>query len=403
MHFGREYIIPKPFDPRVLLWEAPAVAEAAVKSGVARRPFENVEAYRESLQRLLGRSREVMRVVIHRAQKSPRRIVFPEGAETQVLRASQILQDQHIARPILLGDPAVVQGRIRELGLDLGDIEVVNPATSPHHDVCAQTLYELRARRGLSTYRAALLARDPLYYGLWLVRSGQADGLVCGVHRSYPEVIRPTLQLMPLRPGVRRASGMYAMILQDRVLFFADATVNIDPTAEDLAEIARLSSEAARDLFHVTPRVAMLSFSNFGEVQHPACIKVRQAVEILRREVPDLLVDGEMMADTALVPEIATESFPTSRLAGDANVLVFPDLQSGNIAYKLTHLLAGADLVGPIILGLEHPVNAVNHYSTVDEIVNMTAVTVAAAEEPGSVPPRRGEAPPVLEKARGRH
>ena len=380
IHFGREYIIPKPFDPRVLLWEAPAVAQAAIKSGVARKPFADVDAYRESLERLLGRSREVMRVVIQQARSHPHRVVFPEGVEAPVLRACQILVDQHLARPILLGDPVAIRGRIRELDLELDDIDIVDPVTSGQLEECARGLYELRARRGLSVQRAARQARDPLYYGLWLLRTGQAEGLVCGVHRSYPQVVRPTLEIVPLRPGVKRAAGMYAMILQERVLFFADATINIDPDPQTLAEIARLSAEAARELFHVEPRVAMLSFSNFGEVKHPACAKVRQAVEILRSTDPGLVVDGEMMADTALVPEIVATAFPHCRIAGDANVLVFPDLQSGNIAYKLTHHLANADLVGPILLGLERPVNAVNHYSTVDEIVHIAAVTVAMAE-----------------------
>ncbi len=361
LHFGREYMIPKPFDPRVLLWEAPAVAAAAMKSGVARHPIADMDAYRESLERLLGRSREVMRVVIQAARANPRRIVVPEGSEPQVLRACQILVDQNIARPILMGDPTQVRTRIRDLDLDLDDVDIVDAATSPQGEACARKLYELRSRKGVSTFDAAKLARDPLYHGLWLVRSGEADGLVCGVHRSYPEVIRPTLQVIALRPGVKRAAGMYAMILQERVIFFADATVNIDPDAETLAEIARLSAEAARDLFHVTPRVAMLSFSNFGNVDHPSCRKVRRAVEIVRDTDPGLVVDGEMMADTALVSEIVSTAFPHSRIAGDANVLVFPDLQSGNIAYKLTHHLAQADLVGPILLGLEQPVNAVNH------------------------------------------
>jgi len=400
LRFGREYIIPKPFDPRVLLWEAPAVAEAAMKSGVARRPIADMDAYRESLERLLGRSREVMRVVIQAARANPRRIVFPEGGESTVLRACQILVDQKIARPILMGDPLQVRTRIRELDLDLDDVDIVDAASSKDVEACAHTLFELRARKGVSTFEAAKLARDPLYHGLWLVRTGQADGLVCGVHRSYPEVIRPTLQVISLRPGVKRAAGMYAMILQERVLFFADATINIDPDAETLAEIARLSAEAARDLFQVTPKVAMLSFSNFGGVDHPSCRKVRKAVEILRETDPSLVVDGEMMADTALVSEIVSTAFPQSRIAGDANVLVFPDLQSGNIAYKLTHHLANADLVGPILLGLEQPVNAVNHYSTVDEIVHMTAVTVAMAEP--SAPPVTPAGRPLVGSPSGR-
>jgi malate dehydrogenase (oxaloacetate-decarboxylating)(NADP+) len=401
LHFGRDYIIPKPFDPRVLLWEAPAVAEAAMQSGVARRPFESRDAYLEQLENLLGRSHEVMRVVIHRARKHPNRVVFPEGTEPLVLRACQVLVDERLAQPILLGDAVAIRGRIRDLDLELGDIEIVDPANSESSVACAKALYQLRARRGLSTFRAERLARDPLWFGLWMVRTGLADGLVCGVHRSYPEVIRPTLQLMPLRPGVRRAAGMYAMILPERVLFFADATVNIDPDAETLAEIAMLAADAAHDLFHVTPRIAMLSFSNFGEIHHPACEKVRRAMELVRRVRPDLQVDGEMMADTALVPEIVSSAFPESRIAGDANVLIFPDLQSGNIAYKLTQRLAGADLVGPILLGLEHPVNALNHYSTVEEIVNLTAITVAAAEKPAAAVPDRGPKEVLESSSRG--
>ena len=375
--FGRDYIIPKPFDPRVLTWEAPAVAKAAVQTGVAARPIEDWDEYVAVLERrILGKSREVMRVVRQKAIKSePRRIVFPEGDEEKVLRACQQILDDKIATPVLLGDGDAIRAQAQRLGLDLGGIQLVDPRGHAKREDYEKKLYEIRKRAGVTPFEAKRLMGDPLHFGVMMVCAGDADGLVCGLNRSYPDTIRPALQIILLKEGVTRVAGMYCMVLRDKVLFFADATVNIDPTAEQLAEIAIMASIITKEDFGIDPRVAMLSFSNFGSVHHAFSEKVRRATEIVRAVRPDLVVDGEMAADTALVPELSATTFPHSAIQGDANVLIFPDLQSGNVAYKLVQHLAGAEVIGPILMGLNRPVNVLNHYSSVSEIVNITAIT----------------------------
>ncbi len=381
LRFGRDYIIPKPFDPRVLLWEAPAVAKAAMESGVAREPIKDLDAYVERLERILGKSREVMRVVINKAKRAPRRIVFPEALEQKVLRACQDIRDQGIAEPILVGDEDAVREKIRSLELDLDDIEIANPATSGRREHFAKRFFELRCRKGATASQASQLMFDPLHFGLMMVVERDAEGLVCGVNKaSYPETIRPALQIIGLREGQKRVAGMYMMVLKEKVLFFADATVNIEPTADDLAEIALLAADAVRRYFDQEPRVAMLSFSNFGSSNHPLAAKVKTAVDIVKAAEPALVVDGEMQADTALLPEIVEKQFPHSSFKGDANILIFPDLQSGNVAYKLVQRLAKAEIVGPIIMGLKQPVSVLNHYSSVQEIVNIAALTSVAAD-----------------------
>ncbi|MBI1850871.1 MAG: NADP-dependent malic enzyme [Planctomycetes bacterium] len=401
LHFGREYIIPKPFDPRVLLWEAPAVAKAAMKSGVAREPIDDMDAYVERLERILGKSREVMRVVINKAKRFPARVVFPEALEPKVLRACQDIRDQGIAEPVLVGDDQAIRNRIDELHLDLEGVEIQNPATAAKRAEYARKHFDLRCRKGATPAESALLANDPLHFGLMLLREGDVDGLVCGVNKaSYPETIRPALQIIGLRDGQKRVAGMYLMVLKDKVLFFADATVNIEPTADDLAEIALLAADAVRRYFDQEPRVAMLSFSNFGSSRHPFAAKVAAAVEKLKAADPTLVVDGEMQADTALVPEIVAKAFPHSAIKGDANILIFPDLQSGNVAYKLVQLLGRAEIVGPIIMGLRKPVSVLNHHSSVQEIVNITALTAVAAGRTVPLPPRRVPAPVTARAAK---
>jgi malate dehydrogenase (oxaloacetate-decarboxylating)(NADP+) len=379
--FGPEYIIPKPFDARVLTWEAPAVARAAVETGVAREPIADWDEYVAALERrILGKSHQVMRGLMQKAKRSAkRRIVFPEGEEEKVLRACQIIFDEGIATPILLGDSAVIHAAAALLGLDLEGIQVVDMHDASEKTEYAEELYRLRQRSGVTPLRARRLLADPAYFGMMMVRAGEADGLVCGLNRSYPETIRPALEIIGLREGVSRASGVYCMVLKERVLFFADTTVNIEPTAEELAEIARMCAAVARNHFDVEPRVAMLSFGNFGSVKHPFTEKVKRAVALARAQQPDLVIEGEMQADTALVPEICDTAFPHSAVRGDANVLIFPDLQSGNIAYKLIQRLAGADVIGPILMGLAKPVNVLNHYSSVSEIANMAAITAVMA------------------------
>ncbi|MDP7035779.1 MAG: NADP-dependent malic enzyme [Planctomycetota bacterium] len=378
IRFGREYLIPKPFDPRVLLWEAPAVARAAMESGVARTQID-LDKYVEQLERFLGRTRTVMRAVENRARKEQKRIIFPEGCEEKVIQAAQVLVGSKIACPILVGSSQEISQTAERTGVSLEGIQIVDPATSASREQWSEEYYRLRSRRGISPHRSQLLMNDPLYFGLMMLHMDEGDGLVCGINRSYPETVSPGLQIIGLQNGVQRAAGMYMVVLSNKVLFFADATINIDPTAKELAEISVLSARTAQNFFHIEPRVALLSFSNFGNVRHPLTEKVSRAVQIARDLAPDLIIDGEMQGDTALVPALAENAFPHSQIAGDANILIFPDLQSGNIAYKLVQHLAGAEIVGPIILGMAKPVNAINHYSSVGEIVNISSITAVQA------------------------
>jgi malate dehydrogenase (oxaloacetate-decarboxylating)(NADP+) len=378
--FGPEYIIPKPFDPRVLLWEAPAVARAAMQSGVARIPISDFEAYRDSLEARLGKSREVMRVFIHRAQRAPKRIVFPEGEEEKILRASQIILDEKIAQPILLGSRTLIRERIHTLGLDLEGVEVINPSKSPKLDEYVTQLYELRKRKGLTHNDAERLAKTNNVYGMMMVHLGDADGLVSGITQHFPETIRPALQIIKSQPGIRTIAGVYMMIFKNQTYFIADPTINIDPSPEELADIALLSAQTARH-YDVEPRVAMLSFSNFGSTKHPLAEKVQRAVEIVRAKAPGLPVEGEMQADIAVVPELLNRLYPFNALKDGANVLVFPDLTSANVAYKLLARLGSAVAIGPLLTGMNKPVYLLQISSDVTDIVNMTALAVMEAQE----------------------
>jgi malate dehydrogenase (oxaloacetate-decarboxylating)(NADP+) len=395
LQFGREYLIPKPFDPRVLLWEAPAVARAAMESGVARRPIRDLDAYRESLERILGRSREVMQLIVHKAQAHPAtRLVFPEGEHDTILRAARAIVDQRIARPVLLGRPDVVAERARQLGLELRDYEVLDIATSPRLGAYADTLYRLRQRKGMTPAMAAASVLDPTIFGLMMVREGDAQGFVGGLFKAYPETIRPAIQIIGLRDGVSRVSALQILVLKDRLVFCADTMVNIEPTAEELAEIAVLAADTAR-FFDLEPRVAMLSFSSFGSVRHPLAEKVARAVALVQRMRPEIIVDGEMHLDTAVVEEIVRENYPHSRIRGDANVLIFPSLEAGNIGYKLVHRLGRAEAIGPVLMGMKKPVTVLQHGTTVADIVNLAAITAVAAEMYAVGPAAPAPPPPV--------
>ena len=373
LDFGPTYIIPKPFDPRVLETVASAVAQAAMESGVAQKQLD-LEEYRASLARRLGKAQEVFRVLIHKAQQAPKRIVFPEGEEEKILRAAQMLCDEKIAHPILLGDPA----RIHAAGNgNAGD--VVDPAGSPQFESYVEELYQLRRHKGITRDDARHMLLNPIAFGAMMVRRGDADGMVAGITHHYPETIRPALQIVNLRPGVRRVSGLYMLLINRQVYFFADATVNIEPTAEDLAEITLLAAERARG-FDLEPRVALLSFSNFGSARHPLSDKVRRAVELVQQRAPDLLVDGEMQADTALNPELMAQFYDFSRLKTEANVLIFPCLEAANIAYKLLMRLAGAEAIGPILMGLSRPVAVLQKGFDVEDVVRMAAIAVLDAQ-----------------------
>ena len=383
LEFGRDYIIPKPFDSRVLVWEAAAVAEAAMRTGVAQAPVD-INEYREQLERRLGKAHEVMRVMIHKAQREPKRVVFPEGSEPKILRASQILIDEKIARPVLLGDQAKIRDVMADLHLHLNGVQIVDPAKHERLSAYAEELYSIRQRKGITRREAEQLIVDRNYFGAMMVRLGDADALVGGLTQHYPDTIRPALQVIEVRHGMRRVSGVYVMITPKRDIYFlADATVNIEPTAEDLAEIAVNTAEMARR-FDVEPRAAMLSFSNFGSSRHPLAEKVRKAVELVRLREPALMVDGEMQADTAVVPEILEEVFPFSTLKGGANVLIFPNLEAGNIAYKLLGRIAGVELIGPILMGMSRPVHVLQRGAEVNDIVNIAAVAVVDAQDAGA-------------------
>ncbi|MGH9318584.1 MAG: NADP-dependent malic enzyme [Vicinamibacteria bacterium] len=377
MRFGPNYIIPSPFDPRVLTWEAPAVARAAMATGVARIQID-LDSYPDRLEARLGRGREVMRPVILRAKQDEKRIVFPEGEEVKILRAAQQLVDEKIAKPILLGRPEVIEARVRELGLDLDGVEVIDPAKSDKLESYAEELYGLRNRRGVTRKEAMVLLRNPNMFGSMMVNRGDSDAMVAGIAQHYPDTIRPALQVIRVKTDARVA-GVYMMVFQNDIKFFADTTVTIEPTPEDLAKIAIEAAEVARR-FNVEPRVAMLSFSNFGSTKHPLVDKVRRAVELLRERAPDLVVDGEMQADTAVVREILEGTYPFSRLKEAANVLIFPSLEAGNIAYKLIQRLGDAKAVGPILVGLRKPVHVLQRGAEVDEIVDMAAIAAVESQ-----------------------
>jgi malate dehydrogenase (oxaloacetate-decarboxylating)(NADP+) len=378
--FGRDYIIPKPFDPRVLVWEASAVAKAAMDSGVALEPVD-LDEYREQLEKRLGKAHEVMRIVIHKARAKTKRVVFPEGDNDKVLRAAHIMREEKIARPILLGNEIAIRSRAAELGIMLNGTEIVDPKTSAWRDVYAQEYFWLRQRRGITLTEAGKLVDNRNIFASLMVRMGEADALVSGVTQHYPDTIRPALQIIKVQEGIHKVSGLYVLVTQKGdLLFLADCSVNVEPDAEDLAEIALCAAAAARR-FDVVPRVAMLSFSNFGSTNHPQCEKVRHATELVKQRDPSLMIDGEMMADTAVVPSILEEDYPFSTLKGGANVLIFPDLNSANIAYKLMVRVGGAEAIGPILMGLNKPAYVLFRGAEVEDIVNITALAVVDAEE----------------------
>jgi len=381
LQFGPEYIIPKPFDPRVLIWEAAAVAEAAMRTGVAQVQID-LAAYRDELARRLARTYGVMQNLRHRAQAAPKRIVFSEGEHAKVLRASHQIIEERIAYPILLGRPAAIAHRLEELGFEEMDATVIDPAQSSRFEAYVQEFYRLRRRGGVTLSGAREQMLNPNYFGAMMVHMGDADGFVAGVSQNYPETIRPALQIIRTRPDVHRVAAVFVIITKKDVYFFADTHVNINPTAEDLAEIALLAAEVASE-FDIEPRVAMLSFSNFGSTGHPLAEKMRRATELVLERSPDLMVDGEMMADTALTPEILEEEYPFSQLKGGATVLIFPDLGAANIAYKMMMRIGGAESLGPILVGLSKSVHVLQRGATVEEIVNMAAIAVVDAQKHG--------------------
>jgi malate dehydrogenase (oxaloacetate-decarboxylating)(NADP+) len=375
LRFGPDYIIPKPFDPRVLLWEAPAVAGAAMETGVARIEID-LDSYREELALRQGKGARVRQLILNKARQAPKRVVFGEGEEDKIIRAAAQVIDEGIGEPILLGRPEVIQERIEHLGLS-AEFKIIDPEKSALGEELAEAYFNKRERKGITHAHASRRVRNPNVFGPMMVANGHADAFVAGLTYDYPEVIRPALEIFHTRAGTSRAAGLYLIIVENKVYIFTDATVNINPTAEDLAEIACLAADFAKQI-ELEPRVAMLSFSNFGSARHPLSDKVRKAVELVRQKRPDLMVDGEMQADTAVVDDIMEQRYPFSQVR-DANVLVFPSLEAANVAYKLVTRLGKAQAIGPILLGIDGPVHVLQTGDDVADIVRMAAVAVMDA------------------------
>ncbi|MBI5950721.1 MAG: NADP-dependent malic enzyme [Chloroflexi bacterium] len=377
LKFGRDYIIPKPLDPRVLLWESPAVAEMAMKTGVARKTVD-LDEYREQLAYRQGKGERIRYFFQNQARSSggTKRVVFAEGEEQKIIRAANQIQEDGIATPVLIGRKSVIEERIKGLGIEYQP-EIVDPATFSRMDAYEKAYYELRQRKGTTMQDAAKKVNDPNVLGSMMVKVGDADAFISGLTFDYPDVIRPSLQIHHTSPSASLVAGVYIMIFEEKVFLFTDATVNIEPTTEDLAEIAILAADYAKKL-EIDPHVAFLSFSNFGSTPHPLSNKVREAVKMVKSRRPDLKVDGEMQADTAVVPEIIEERYPFSKVK-DANVLVFPSLESANIAYKLLARLGNAKAIGPILLGVGAPVHVLQTGDDVNAIVQIASVAVMDA------------------------
>ncbi len=399
LSFGPDYIIPKPFDPRVLTHVAPAVAEAAAASGMARHPIADLDAYREHLHRTVERARGIMQPLIELAKRSREktRIVFTDGANPQILRAAQLLTDDSICIPVILGNPARIREVADEARINLNGMELLDHLNSQQAPALAEALWELRSRKGMTHTAAKSNIKQARWFGAMMVREGMADGMVGGLHRPYKETIGPALKVLGLREGRRIVSGVYAMLFKDRRIFFGDCTVNVDPNAEQLAEIA-INTARVAEVFGETPRVAMLSYSDFGEHYHDDKVTVvRDAIQIVRKRWPELQIDGEMQADTAIDKQKMEASFPFCTLDGPANVLVFPDLTSGNIAYKLLVKLTDAEALGPLVVGLGGPVSAIPVGATETEVANIATWTVFQAlrrrQPPSSSEARESAAP----------
>jgi len=379
LQFGSEYVIPKPLDPRVLFEVAPAVAQAAMDSGSARTAVD-VERYRERLEARLGKSREMMRVVLNKAKNDPKRIALAEGTDEKMIRAAYQLAEQGIAEPVLLGDSDDIARTAAELGLSFQP-EIVDPA---ERDVSAygERLYELRKRKGITQREAAeLVRRDTNYLGSVMVKTGDADAMLTGLTHHYPSALRPPLRVIGSAADTDTVAGVYLLTFKNRVVFCADTTVNQDPDSETLAEITRHTADLARR-FNVEPRAAVLSYSNFGSVDNAGTRKPREAVELLHEDDEvDFPVDGEMQADTAVVDEILEGTYEFSELDEAANVLVFPNLEAGNIGYKLLQRLGGAEAIGPMLVGMDEPVHVLQRGDEVKDIVNLASVAVVDAQE----------------------
>jgi malate dehydrogenase (oxaloacetate-decarboxylating)(NADP+) len=377
--FGMEYVLPKPLDQRILFHVAPAVAQAAIETGVARRELDP-EDYIRRLQRILSKDPQIVKVFIQRAQSSLKRIAFPEGDNEGILRAAQLIVDERIARPVLLGSHEALAERFRTLDLDLRNhVEIVDVAKSPDFERYCDVVFQKRKRRGLTLPDVRELLRGNNAFAMAMLAAGDVDGVVTGQTMHYADAIRPALQIIGLREGANRAAGMYMVILRNTVKFFADTTVNLEPNEEDIAEIAIVCADSVREL-GVEPRVALLSFSNFGSTRHHLSAKMAKAASLVRSLRPDLEIDGEMQANVALSGQLLKDLYPFCHLTGEANVLIFPSLEAGNIAYKLMERFGGAEVVGPILMGMRKPVTVLERACSVHSIVYNTTITAVKAQ-----------------------
>ncbi|RZJ81592.1 MAG: NADP-dependent malic enzyme [Flavobacterium sp.] len=391
--FGKEYIIPKPMDFRLMTNVSMAVAKAAIESGVARKVITDWDAYAEELKRRLGMDDSIMRALTNKAKSAPKRVVFAEADNYKILKAAQIVKDDNIAIPILLGNKEIIQQIIEENGLELEGVEIIETALEPARmKKYADALFQKRQRRGITLFEAQKLMRDRNYFGASMVEFGEADAMISGLTKNYVSTIKPALQVIGTEAGVNRVAGMYMMMTQKGPVFFGDTTVNVDPTAEELVDLTLLLEKSVRK-FNIQPRIALLSYSNFGSNEGIVPEKVRKAVKILHDQHPQIVVDGDMQGNFAMNNSLLKENFPFSSLVdAPANTLVFPNLESGNIAYKLLQELGGAEAVGPILLGLKKPVHIVQLGSSVREIVNMVTIAVldVQGKEEAANPKRKG-------------
>lgn len=383
LEFGKDYIIPKPLDPRLITWVAPAVAKAAMDSGVARQPIADMEAYRDSLLKRMGNDNQLMDRLTNRAKTAPKRVVFAEADNYKILKAAQTLYNDGIATPILLGNKAKINAICEEHRINLVDIEVIDPRSEAednriHH--FGELLYDKRKRRGLTLYEARQLMRSRNYFGAMLVHTGEADALISGLTRKYPDTVRPALQVIGTRENVCRVAGLYIIITKNGPVFFADTTVNINPNKQELIDITLVTAQAVSNL-GIKPKVALLSYSNFGSSEGEDAVKMREVAAYLHEHHPNLIVDGEIQANFAMNNQMLEEQFPFSHLVDNkVNTLIFPNLAAGNIAYKLMQELAGSEAIGPMLLGMKKPVHILQLGSSVREIVNMVTLAVVDAQ-----------------------
>ncbi|MBW7912308.1 MAG: NADP-dependent malic enzyme, partial [Taibaiella sp.] len=383
LEYGPMYIIPKPIDPRLLVTVAPAVARAAIDSGVARKPIDDWDAYREELYKRLGGGDNILRWVINKAKQNPKRVVFAEAENLKVLKAAQIVKDEGIAIPILLGEEKKIKKLIADNKIQLSDVEILDPRnenTVEKREQYGELFFNKRQRRGYNLYEAKKVMRERPYFGCMMVDQGEADALISGLTRQYPDTLRPALEIIGTHETAKRVAGMYMMLTKKGPLFFADTTINFNPKEDELIDIT-LQTARAVEQFNIKPRIAMLSYSNFGATPSPEANLVRNAVARIKEQCPDLIIDGEMQAGVAFNKDLLRENYPFSDLVDESpNTLIFPNLSAGNIAYHLLQELGGSEAVGPILLGLKKPVHVLQLGSSIRQIVNMVAIAVVEAQ-----------------------